>query len=153
MKTATFTAFLAVFLTINCFAQSDDGWFTTKIDFGSSYKSDFCTDHIKSLHLYNIENHFSIGTMFGIYYGDLKLIPISSCLRIRPLGKKRIMPAIFATGGYGADISGNKNGGGLFSTSLGLETGFLRRFNYGLNLGAEWFQKECMFSVSCGIHF
>ena len=153
MKTTIISTLLAVFLISNCVAQSDDGWFTTKINFGTSYKSDFCTDYVKSLHLYNIENHFSIGTMVGVYLGDLKLIPISSCLRIRPLGKKRIMPAIFATGGYGADVSGNKSGGGLFSTSMGIETGFLRRINYGLNVGAEWFKGESMFSISMGILF
>ncbi|MBQ1885019.1 MAG: hypothetical protein II165_08390, partial [Bacteroidales bacterium] len=105
MKTAIIIALLTVFFSLTSVAQSDDGWFTTKINIGTSYKSSFCTEYIKTSQLYNIENHFSIGTMFGIYYGDLKLIPISSCLRIRPLGKKRIMPAIFATGGYGADIS------------------------------------------------
>ncbi|MBQ3618778.1 MAG: hypothetical protein II939_11555 [Bacteroidales bacterium] len=153
MKTAILIALLTVFFSLTSVAQSDDGWFTTKINIGTSYKSSFCTEYIKTSQLYNIENHFSIGTMVGLYFGDLKLIPISSCLRIRPLGKKRFMPAILATGGYGFDVSGNKNGGGLFSTSMGIETGFLRRFNYDLTLGAEWFKKECMFSVSCGIHF
>ncbi len=153
MKTATFTAFLAVFLTINCVAQSDDGWFTSKVSAGINYKSDDYNQFIRAAYYYNIENHFSVGTQTGIIFADNTFIPLETSIRIRPLGKKNIMPAIFINGGYNADVSGNKNGNVLFSTALGIETGFLHRINYVLDVGAEWFNQGCMFSVSCGLLF
>ena len=153
MKTATITALLAVFLTINCSAQSDDGWFTTSASAGINYKSDNCNPFIRAAYYFNLENHFSAGTQTGVIFADDTFVPIEASIRIRPLGKKNIMPAVFVNGGYNADVSGNKNGNALFSTSLGIETGFLRRINYGLNIGAEWFNQECMFSVSFGLLF
>lgn len=153
MKTATITAFLAVFLTINCFAQSDDGWFTFKPTAGINYKSDDCNPFIRAAYYFNLENHFSVGTQAGVIFAHDTFIPLETSLRIRPLGKKNIMPAIFLNGGYNADVSGNKNGNALFSTALGIETGYLRRINYGLNIGAEWFNEECMLSVSLALLF
>ena len=153
MKTATFTAFLAVFLTINCSAQSNDGWFTTKAAAGINIKSEDYNPFVRATFYYNLENHFSAGTQTGIIFADNTFVPIEASIRIRPLGKKHIMPAVFVNGGYNADVSGNKNGNAIFSTALGIETGFLRRFNYGLNIGAEWFDKESMFLVSMGLLF
>lgn len=153
MKTATFTAFLAVFLTINCVAQSDDGWFTSIITAGTTYKSGNYNPFVRATYYYNLENHFSVGTQTGIIFADDTFIPLETSIRIRPLGKKNIMPAIFINGGYNADVSGNKNGNALFSTALGIETGFLHRINYVLDVGAEWFNQGCMFSVSCGLLF
>ena len=153
MKIATLTAFLAIFLTINCSAQSDDGWFTSKAVAGINVKSDDYNPFIRAAFFYNLENHFSVGTQTGIIFADNTYIPIEACLRIRPLGKKTIMPAIFLNGGYNADLSRNKNSNALFSTALGIETGFLRRINYVLDIGTEWFDKDCCLRVSAGIFF
>ncbi|MBP5502426.1 MAG: hypothetical protein IKQ70_09625 [Bacteroidales bacterium] len=153
MKTATFTAFLAIFLTINCSAQSDDGWFTTKAAAGINIKSEDYNPFIRATFYYNLENHFSVGTQTGVVLADNTFIPIEASLRIRPLGKKNIMPAVFVNGGYNADVSGNKNGSATFSTALGIETGFLRRINYVLDVGTEWFDKDCLLRVSAGIFF
>jgi hypothetical protein len=92
MKTRFVLCFLIVLFSCSVSAQSDDGWFTGKAAFG--YK--FCSfDYI-----YNLENHFSFGTGFGASAYNGADIFFDASLRIRPFGKKRIMPALWFSYGY-----------------------------------------------------
>ncbi|MBR4440523.1 MAG: hypothetical protein IKS00_03130 [Bacteroidales bacterium] len=151
MKLRIICALIAFFFTMKLSAQSDDGWFTNKITTGINYNSNNCGVYVRYAYLFNFENHFSAGTQTGLVFSEQKMIPIEASLRIRPLGKKNIMPAFTLSGGYGANISKGVNGGGIWSPCLSIETGYLRRVRYVTDVGVQFYKKEKYFVIALGI--
>ena len=151
MKLRIICVLIAFFFSVRLSAQSDDGWFTSKITTGINYNSNNCGVSVRYAYLFNFENHFSAGTQTGFVFSEQNLLPIEACLRIRPLGKKNIMPALTLSGGYGANLSKEENGGGIWSPCIGIETGYLHRIRYVAEFGAQFYKKEKFFVIALGI--
>ena len=151
MKLRIICVLIAFFFSVRLPAQSNDGWFTSKNTTGINYNSNNCGVAVKFAYLFNFENHFSAGTQTGIVLSDTKFLPIEGCLRIRPLGKRNIMPALSLGGGYGTNLSKGESGGGIWSPCIGIETGYLHRIRYVAEFGAQFYKKEKFFVIALGI--
>ncbi|MCQ2973943.1 MAG: hypothetical protein MJ211_03955 [Bacteroidales bacterium] len=140
MKTLKIILIILLFFTTKSYSQSDDGWFTGKITCGIAADKYQNYPQINCAYFYNFENHFSIATQSGLIFYDTELMPIESCLRIRPIGKKEIMPALNLSYGYAISFDNKYKGGQIFSPAISFETGFIKRVNYVIEFGGQFFK-------------
>lgn len=140
MKTRFVLCFLIVLFSCSVSAQSDDGWFTGKAAFG--YK--FCSfDYI-----YNLENHFSFGTGCGVSFYDGADCFLGTSLRLRPFGKKRIMPALWFSSGYMT-----KEKTPVFMPEFFLESGRLAPLRFAFGTGGAFFHGQKHIKVCVALEF
>lgn len=129
-------------------AQSDDGWFTGRLFAYHLSTGDGSALDIHYAHLYNFNNHFSVGTGTGIIFHDGCNIPLTAELRVRPFQKKRILPTFSMSGGYvfGYDMA-------TIAPRIGIETGKLARIRYAFDVGCRFLEGQRCWLVGAGIVF
>ena len=142
MKT-TYIILFFLFLLFSAqksFSQSDDGWFTGKISGGYKFAA---VDYI-----YNLENHFSFGTGAGILSDERKKCFFTGDLRIRPFGKKLVMPAFWLSYGYLT-----KEKCGIFLPKISVELGNLAPVRFATDLGCGFFGGKKSVVIGAAVEF
>jgi hypothetical protein len=124
--------------TLTASAQSDDGWFTGKVSGGYKYAS---FDYI-----YNLENHFSAGTEYGCFFDGR--IFITGALRVRPFGKKTVMPALWLNYGY---LTKEKSA--VIIPKISLELGNIAPVRFAFDFGGAFFKGENVWILGLAAEF
>lgn len=133
-----FHTLLLICAVLTASAQSDDGWFTGKVSVGYKYAG---FDYI-----YNLENHFSFGTGYGCLLDERFFI--TGDLRIRPFGKKIIMPALWLNYGY---LTKEKSA--VFMPKISLELGNLAPVRFAFDFGGGFFNGRKVLTVGICAEF
>lgn len=141
-------------MSLSASAQSDDGWFTGKLSafcVSGNHTTDLSIDYC---HYYNLENHHSLGMGTGIVFHDNPTIsvPITAQYRLRILGHRNIMPTATLSGGYMINSKEVSNGG-IFQAKAGIETGYLSRIRYSIDVGYQITSGINSIMIGAGILF
>jgi hypothetical protein len=133
-------------------AQSDDGWFTGRLLLCATNDGNDCGVQVNYVHYYNFSNYFSAGFGEGVIFSPQKLLPTTINLRVRPLGHRRWMPVLLASGGYAVSW-GDADGQITLTPRIGLEGGKLARIRLAIDAGCQILGDNCGWIIGAGILF
>ena len=133
-------------------AQSDDGWFSGRLLLCAANVGDDCGLQVNYAHYYNFSNYFSAGIGTGVFLSPEKLIPVTTNLRVRPLGHRRWMPVLLASGGYAVPL-GDADRRITLTPRIGLESGRIARVRLAIDAGCQILGDNCGWVVGAGIQF